>query len=168
MAYSNYVKESQYATFLKKLDDTIEATLKERFEEGDNDDDYDYDDKNAYTNFLDEAFQWEFNAGLNYCWKHLFERNLRDVSIEHYLMLQKEMIDDYGLDDAMISNNAHDPYWIFNIYALNQTHKYEEENYHVKWRYGSYQNQMIKVQSLVRMRQSRIATIRKLHLTGSL
>ena len=123
MAYSNYVKESQYATFLKKLDDTIEATLKERFEEEEYED-YDYDDKNAYTQFLDQAFLWEFNSDLNYCWKHLFERNLKDVSIGHYLMLQKEMIDDYGLDIEMISENAHDPYWLFNIYALNQIGKY--------------------------------------------
>ena len=162
---AHYLMMAQYNNFIDQLDKAIEDTIKELYYDDGIDEDYHED---FYTTFLDDAFELEFNDKVQERWDAIFGLNLENVNIRHYLMLQKEMIDEYDLDSETISNYADDPYWLFNIYALNQRGKYEQKNYLMKWRYGDYENQMIKVQSLIRMRQSRIATIRKLHLTGSL
>ena len=168
MSYSYYVMNSKYRKFISSLDEAIEETIEKRFDEIA--DDYDYVDYSDYHyTFLPEAFEWEFDSGDNSCWENLFQRNLNiNVSIQNLLMLQKEMIEEGYLDSEKISNNATNPYFIFNLYALSQQSKYDNINYHVKWAYGNHEKEMIKLQSLVRMKQSRIATIRKLHLTGSL
>tara|TARA_R110000822_G_scaffold109692_1_gene239654 strand:+ start:109 stop:585 length:477 start_codon:yes stop_codon:yes gene_type:complete len=157
--------KTTYQNFIDQLDKGIEDTIKELYYDDGIDEDY---HKDVYTTFLDDAFQLEFDAVVQERWNVIFGNNLENVNIHHYLMLQKEMIDEYGLDSEMISNYADDPNELFNIYALNQRGKFQQKNYLMKWRYGDYENQMIKVQSLIRMKQSRIATIRKLHLTGSL